>query len=161
MILAVTGHRPPKAGLDWDMCGLVSQWVYEQIKEVLLKEKPDKTLFGAALGVDLIFARCCIDLGIKSDACIPCFGQSLVWPKKSQEIYQSIINNSLVTKVPVYSNSTGLYDHKCMQNRNEYMVNNSDKVLAIFDGSSGGTANCVRYAKQQGKELIVINPNDF
>lgn len=45
-----------------------------------------------------------------------------------------------------------------MQKRNEYMVNLADKVIAVWGGSSGGTANCVRYAKSVGKEIIIIKP---
>ena len=45
-----------------------------------------------------------------------------------------------------------------MQKRNEYMVDLSDKVAAVWDGSKGGTGNCVRYAEKCGKEIISIVP---
>lgn len=48
-----------------------------------------------------------------------------------------------------------------MQKRNEYMTDNSDIVIAVWDGSKGGTANCVRYAKKLNKEIIVINPKEI
>lgn len=38
------------------------------------------------------------------------------------------------------------------------MVDNSDFVIAVWDGTKGGTANCVRYAKKLNKELVAINP---
>ena len=41
------------------------------------------------------------------------------------------------------------------------MVDNADKVIAVWDGSKGGTYNCVKYAEKQNKEIIVINPNDI
>lgn len=41
------------------------------------------------------------------------------------------------------------------------MVNNSDIVIAVWNGSKGGTGNCVNYAKMQKKEIIVINPDDI
>ena len=45
-----------------------------------------------------------------------------------------------------------------MQKRNEYMVDLTDKVIAVWDGSKGGTGNCVRYAEKCGKEIIRILP---
>ena len=45
-----------------------------------------------------------------------------------------------------------------MQKRNEYMVDLADRVIAVWDGSKGGTANCVKYAEKVGKEIIRIEP---
>jgi len=42
---------------------------------------------------------------------------------------------------------------------NEWMVDNSSILIAIYDGSkNGGTFNCIEYAKNKGKEIIVIDP---
>lgn len=39
------------------------------------------------------------------------------------------------------------------------MVDNSDILLAVYDGNSkGGTAYTVEYARKQGKQVILINP---
>ncbi len=48
-----------------------------------------------------------------------------------------------------------------LDNRNKYMVNNSDYVLAVWNGSSGGTYNCIKYAKKQNKKIdyIIIGDN--
>lgn len=51
------------------------------------------------------------------------------------------------------------YKPYLMQVRNEYMVNLADKVIAVWDGSSGGTGNCVAYAKKKEKEIIMIDPS--
>lgn len=45
-----------------------------------------------------------------------------------------------------------------MQKRNEYMVDLADRVIAVWDGSKGGTATCVKYAEKVGKEIIRIEP---
>ena len=50
------------------------------------------------------------------------------------------------------------YTPSCMQQRNEYMVNHSDKVIAVWNGSSGGTKNCIDYAKNRKKEIIWFFP---
>ena len=37
-----------------------------------------------------------------------------------------------------------------------YMVNNSDYVIAVWDGKPSGTGNTVRYAESKGKTIITI-----
>jgi O-acetyl-ADP-ribose deacetylase (regulator of RNase III) len=46
------------------------------------------------------------------------------------------------------------YDVSIYQRRNERMVDLSDMVAAFWDGSSGGTGNCVRYAQKVGKKMV-------
>jgi uncharacterized phage-like protein YoqJ len=48
-----------------------------------------------------------------------------------------------------------------MQKRNEYMIDKSDYVIAVWDGSPSGTGNTVRYAKQKNKKILIINPSDL
>jgi uncharacterized phage-like protein YoqJ len=45
-----------------------------------------------------------------------------------------------------------------MQIRNEWMVDRADQVIAIWDGTSGGTANCVEYATKMNKPILRIDP---
>ena len=40
--------------------------------------------------------------------------------------------------------------------RNMYMVDNADVVLAFHNGNSGGTIQCIKYAKKKRKEVRVI-----
>ncbi len=42
------------------------------------------------------------------------------------------------------------------QRRNEFMVDASDALAAFFDGSPGGTANCVRYARSVGRRVVIM-----
>lgn len=42
--------------------------------------------------------------------------------------------------------------------RNKMIVNNADAILAIWDGSSKGTAFTIDFAKKQGKQVIIVNP---
>lgn len=55
--------------------------------------------------------------------------------------------------------STEPYSPWLMQKRNEYMVDNVDEVLAFFDGTTGGTKNCIDYANKMGKEVTIFDPN--
>lgn len=44
----------------------------------------------------------------------------------------------------------GPYDATCMHRRDEAMVDAADVVLAFWDGSVGGTAHTVGYARNKG-----------
>lgn len=52
------------------------------------------------------------------------------------------------------------YVDGCMKERNQYMINNSSLVIALFNGQWGGTKQTIEYAKSQGVEVIIINPVD-
>jgi uncharacterized phage-like protein YoqJ len=43
-----------------------------------------------------------------------------------------------------------------MQTRNKWMVDHSDMVLSLWDGSAGGTANCIEYARHVDKPVVNI-----
>ena len=50
------------------------------------------------------------------------------------------------------------YSPDCMDKRNRYMVDQADVLTVVWDGSPSGTGKTVRYAHQQGKSVITINP---
>ena len=46
-----------------------------------------------------------------------------------------------------------------MHERNRFMADNSDVLIAVYDGSEkGGTAYTVNYAKKKGLDVIIIQP---
>lgn len=71
-----------------------------------------------------------------------------------KDLYNDILSKADTVKLV----SDEAYKPYLMQKRNEYMVDLADKVIAVWDGSKSGTANCVRYAKKCGKDIIKIQP---
>jgi uncharacterized phage-like protein YoqJ len=157
--IAVTGHRPDKLGNEWDGVGPISDSIRQQLFQALsvhIDDPCDKTVIGIsgmALGVDMIWAECLIYRKVPFVAAIPCAGQASRWPASSKRRYFDIVEHPLCTKHFV---STEPYRPELMQARNEWMVDNCDLLLAAWDGSPGGTANCVRYAKKFGAEIVKI-----
>ncbi len=147
MIISGTGHRPNKLGG-------YSQEAFNKlvtIAENYLKDNiPDKVISGMALGWDQALAQACINLKIPFIAAIPCFGQDNMWPNTSRLLYHSILNKASEV---IFVSKEG-YNRTCMQKRNKWMVDNSDLILTIFNGSVGGTANCINYAKSKNKKII-------
>lgn len=50
------------------------------------------------------------------------------------------------------------YTKSAMFTRNRYLVNNTDVLLAAYDGQPGGTQMTVQYAKQMGIQVCCIKP---
>lgn len=153
MIVAFTGHRPAKLG-GYKIPNPIYKFVYKQIEATLLSLKPDKVISGMALGVDQWAAVIAYRNSIPFLAAIPFEGQESAWPAESQRAF-NLLRNAASEEVIV---SPGGYAAYKMQVRNEWMVDHCDKLIAIWDGTPGGTGNCVNYAKSQNKEIIYINP---
>lgn len=154
MIIAITGHRPNKLGNDYNLTSPLIMGIKAKLQKIIEESKPTQIITGMALGIDTLWAELAIENNIPFIAAIPCKNQEGKWPQKSKDRYSKIINHPLCIRVYV---SDKEYDDKCMQKRNEYMVDTCDLLIAVWDGSPGGTANCVAYASQL-KPVYQINP---
>jgi uncharacterized phage-like protein YoqJ len=162
VIVAATGHRPDKiGGYEWEAPQRV--WVRQQIKQALIELRPTKGISGMALGVDQDFAYVCTTLGILFTAALPFVGQESRWPAHSQKFYDWLLERADDVVVV----SPGDYAPWKMQRRNEWMVNHCDILLAVWDGSDGGTGNCVKYAERllgpalSASRIRRIDPTEF
>ena len=146
MVLCGTGHRPDKLG----GYGPVAKQKLFDLAYWFLGEGPDreKVISGGALGWDQALAAAAISLKIPTVLALPFEGFECKWPKESQEYLHSLMNPAEV----VFVCDPGYAPWK-MQERNKWMVDHSDRVLALWNGTDGGTANCVRYAEKVGKPI--------
>ncbi len=156
MIVAFTGHRPNKLGGYGEKNPLRDQIMYLICDQLDIWKRTDpeiRCISGMALGVDQWAAMCCTLVGsIPYVAAIPFAGQELKWPPESQALYRILLSHA----EQVVTVSSGDYAASKMQRRNEWMVNNCDHLLAVWDGSPGGTANCIGYALAQKKPITYL-----
>lgn len=148
MILSATGHRPPRLG-GYD------NWMYDNLLKFATRQleffKPKLIYVGMALGWDTAVAKAAYTLDIPYIACIPNTQQSSKWVSEDQEIYHFLLRHAKEFYIASAEYSTISYFV-----RDRYMVDNSDSVLALFDGTEkGGTWQTVKYALE--KEKIVFN----
>lgn len=152
----LTGHRPEKLG--GYKPNPIQNWVIEQLdallKRALHSDPKVEVISGMALGADQWWATCAIRQGIPVHAFIPFEGYYLKWPETSMETYKQILSQCVEVKICCPPG----YQAEKMQIRNELMVMAATHHVAIWDGSSGGTANAVKYIKQQGLKYYRINP---
>lgn len=155
MIVAFTGHRPDKLG-GYKLPNPTYIRVCQKIDAALEELKPEKVISGMALGIDQWAAAIAHKKGIPFMAAIPFEGQECRWPPQSQITFR-LLRKLSAEEVIVCE---GGYSPAKMQTRNIWMVDNCDKLIAVWDGSAGGTGNCVEYAKSIGRDIFYINPND-
>ena len=157
MIICGTGHRPDKLyGYDLNDSRYVE--MAKRIKQVIFDEECTHIISGGALGFDTVLALAAIGIRNKYlpelivEIAVPCRNHDSRWIQSSRNTYKWILDNSnivtLVNDLP--------YSPYLMQLRNEYMVNKANQVMACWNGSPGGTANCIAYAKQVNKKVIYI-----
>lgn len=60
---------------------------------------------------------------------------------------------------PVFQKDWNKWGKKAAYLRNRVIVEHSDWVIAFWDGKSPGTAITVRLAREAGKKVIIISPN--
>lgn len=161
--VCLTGHRPKSL-----------PWGYNETKESCIKFKHDlEKLFenaikegyttflnGMAEGFDMICAEILLNLkkkhNIRVIAVVPCLGQELKWKFSQQERYNNILNqcDNKIVLSPKYTQT-------CMNERNKFMVNNSNICIACWNGKPSGTKNTLLYAKQKNCKVKIINPNTY
>lgn len=166
MTITGTGHRPDKLNYEWNGIGPVSSWLRSSLKATVNtvrgKTPLNDLIFisGMALGWDMIIAEFAIECNARLIAAIPCVNQSLKWPFTSRQRYDKILSYIKCTKVLIHN---GRYNSTCMQNRNEWMIDemlkdDSFTLIAAFDGSKGGTFNCIKYALTKNVNPIILDP---
>jgi len=153
MIISGTGHRPSKIG-GYKLPNPTYNYICQETEKILLQLKPEKIISGMALGYDQWLAFIAYKLGIKFMASIPFLGQEKAWPASSQKTYNKLLSKA--SEVVIVCE--GGYEAKKMQIRNEFMVNQCDLLIGVWDGTNGGTGNCISYAKSINKNIIIIDP---
>jgi len=138
--IAFTGHR------------YLSISQVESYLEKLHEDYPDAIwITGGAVGLDSIAASFAMAHGIRLWLILPfpIHVMSKYWTADQKRCIQDCWDYAEKTSVLAPA-----YDVSIYQRRNERMVDLSDMVAAFWDGSSGGTGNCVRYAQKVGKKMV-------
>lgn len=156
MIVAFTGHRPPKAGLSYPHDGpgdkLAVGLVRAELRKLAALSSNDlHAVVGGALGFDTLAARACYLESVPYDLYMPFEGQAARWPDEAKQRFAAM--RRFADSVVVVSE--GGYSAQKMQVRNEAMVDAADVLVAWWDQSPGGTANCILYASHKPNLRLV------
>lgn len=160
-----TGHRPHKFSFGYEENHPDCAKIKKSIKDAILisiEDGYDYFISGMALGVDTWAAEAVLEMkeefpNIKLEVAIPCAGQEKRWRKEAQERYSNIVKKADI----IYHVSTEVYQSWLMIKRDEYMIDSSDRVIAVYDGTPGGTQKTFDYGIKKNKEWIKIDPKSF
>lgn len=141
----VTGHR--------DIPEQKKVTIPQLLRQEILKAIADgytHFISGFATGADLLFADIVVQLKavypIELEAAIPYLGRM----KTPDKTFQRLIRCCDTVKI-----HSDCYFEGCYARRNRYMVDQSQLIIAVYDGrTTGGTAATLRYAA--GKEVRIV-----
>lgn len=159
----VTGHRPQTLNKlmryndfnDIPFMEYVDALNYEI--DDCIRKGYDYFICGGAIGVDSDFAEIVLhqkgyNENLKLEIAVPCDNQDLKWTYEDKAKYRDILESA-----DVVHQVGKQYTADCMHKRNMYMVDNSDLVLAFWNGEEkGGTYFTIKYAQSVGKPIEII-----
>ena len=149
-----TGHRPEKLNvLEQDVIKSL-----EAAIELAIISGYKTFITGMARGVDIWAAEIIIkkkrdSIDINLICALPYEGFEKSWSSDWQKRYRDILERADLVKVisPCYSKA-------CFQKRNEWMVDHSSRVIAVWNGEPSGTKNTMVYAEKVGVLVISCYP---
>lgn len=151
-----TGHRPEK--LDHS-----ESVVKEALENEILKAISDGLnvfITGMARGLDIWAAEIVLRLRsegqpIRLICASPYNGFEKNWNSDWQDRYNAILRDADLVRY-----ITPGYSRACFQERNEWMVNHSARVIAAYNGRAGGTRNTIDYANKVRVPVSILQYSD-
>lgn len=147
-----TGHRPNKLRRAED------EIKSELEKEIRSAISQDFRVFitGLAQGVDIWAAQIVLKIRdegypVRLICASPFEGFECGWQECWQRQYRDIIR-----KADLVRYISKEYSRSCFQRRNQWMVDHSARVIAVFTGEKGGTKNTIVYANKVGVPVRII-----
>ena len=147
-----TGHRPEKLKR--------MQWLIKrELKKEILRAVDDGIdvfISGMARGVDIWAAEIVLvlrDSGkpVKLICASPFQGFEARWDEEWKNRYNATM---AAADHSVYVCNG--YSRSCFQIRNEWMVDRSARVIAVYNGEPGGTKNTIDYSLNRGVNVVQI-----
>ena len=160
-VVFCTGHRPDKLG------GYATSYLghspkrantLRYIYETLQRNRPTLLIVGMAQGWDQWVAAAASDAGIPFEAFVPFVNQPKPSPLGAQLDYRKLLGKAAKV-VQCWIGAPATFSlPQLYQRRNEQMVDAGEVGWACWDGSPGGTANCINYAVVCGKPIVRYTP---
>ena len=150
-----TGHRPEKLSTS-------EEFIKQQLYNEIIKSTQDGFnvfISGMARGVDIWASEIVLQLKseghpVKLICALPYNGFERNWKAYWQNKYNLILSHADLVRY-----ISPRYSPDCFKSRNEWMVNHSSRVIAVYNGKSGGTKNTIKYAKIQNISVHIISDN--
>ncbi|MBO5334239.1 MAG: DUF1273 family protein [Clostridia bacterium] len=151
-----TGHRPDKMTLgEKEIKPMLEKAIDEAIEDGYVT-----FITGMAMGVDIWAAEIVLERKKKNDN----LHLICALPHPGFETRRSLLEkmkfNKIIKKADMVKEINDHYFRACYQVRNEWMVDRSNLVIAVFNGQKSGTKNTVDYAIRKGVRVKNIIENE-
>lgn len=145
----ITGHRVlPKEKTDE---------ITEILRSEILQAIHDgytHFISGFAFGVDLIFAGIVAELKEKN----PAITLEAALTYRNRVKFRDKLFSTLIAQCNIVGVHSEQYHYECFFIRNRYMVEKSNRLIAVYDGrEKGGTWYTMRYAFRLNLEIKIIH----
>ena len=153
MVCSFTGHRhiePEHRAKLIELLGRAIEYAYSEGCRTFMT--------GGAIGFDTLAAREVIRFRIAhSDVrlilALPCIEQDAKWNDTQKNSYNFTLS---VADEVVYTSES--YTKTCMAERNRYLAENADILIAYSGKTNSGSAQTVRMAERLGKRTYNLYP---
>jgi len=152
-----SGHRPEKLN---EPEAAIKAWLEKQIEKAI-DDGFTTFISGCAMGVDIWAGRIVTRKktaycpNIHLIAATPWPGFARRWSQEWQDQY-----NALLCEADLVVNVSNHYHQDVFQQRNQWMVDHSARLIAYYNGMDGGTKNTIDYAIQKNIDVIVWQPGE-
>ncbi len=166
---AVTGHRPTRFKWKYNESNNGCKRLKKRMRDqfVLLYEKGVRQFWvGGALGVDMWAGEILLRLKEQQEygeielmIALPFEGHDAGWDERSKKRLEFLIRHSGKT---IVVGEKGQPPEVNYRRRNEYMVDQADCLLAVYDNGHSirsGTGMTARYAQKKGLPVFFIHPD--
>lgn len=143
-----TGHRKIPNGKEAVLADLVDRSI-----DYLYSEGCRTFYCGGALGFDTMAAKAVLkkrmqNHDIRLIIVIPCSGQEDLWGEREKEIYRFLLSSA---DEVIYTSLS--YTKDCMKERNRYLAEVGDVLVAFCGNERSGSAQTLRMAKELKKTV--------
>ncbi len=152
-----TGPRPKKLPMNGNEYSAEIAGLKTNLRAAIIDAYDEGFRFfmsGMAEGFDLFAAETV--LALKKELCgiflVAVLPYSDAPKRHSAKIRERI--SSVLSKADAVISLSENYVFGCEHSRNIYMVENSTRIIAYYNGLSGGTAHCWNYAAEKNLELV-------
>lgn len=163
--ISVTGHRPPKLG-GYAPCEK-HRAIRRHMRELLTKLKKEHgeiTLYsGGANGIDQFWMEVGHYLEIPVVAILPFPSFDKLWPAEGRKHFRELLDKCVEVR---YTNVDSEITDKsravqAILKRDKELVRVCDLFVAYWNGTKGGTAHTVGFARDANKPMNVFNPDEI
>lgn len=148
-----TGHRPEKLSINEEQ----SKEILQRLINIALEKGCTTFITGMARGIDIWAGELILKLkdtnpDIRLVCAVPYVGFESKWSKEWRDRYQW-----LLAKADHIEFIQNHYSAECFMKRNMWMVDHSQLVISIFNGTPSGTKNTLDYARKKEIKTLISN----